>query len=341
MKILVTGGAGFIGSNFVRMVLKEHSEVDLINLDKLTYASIGSKEADVQKEIGKHGFIRADILEPQTYQAALSGVEAIVHFAAETHVDRSFDDAEPFRRTNEEGTAQLLQAARRADVRRFIHISTDEVYGEALDGVLKRETDLPNPTNPYSASKLAAEKIVLDAQRRFGDALSISILRGTNNYGPYQFPEKVIPLFITQAFSGEPLPLYGDGLQEREWLFVEDFCRAIWLILKKGAPGEIYNVGSGERMTNRRLAEIILDLCGGAGASPGGRISPVKDRPVHDRRYAVNFEKIQALGFAPRHRFAEALPSVVEWYRARADWWQPIRERRSHQEFQTRWYARS
>lgn len=317
-RLLVTGGAGFIGSNFVRWILSREPRGEVVNLDKLTYA--GRRE-NLQEVEGnpRHRFVQGDVTDARVVEAALRGCEAVVHFAAETHVDRSIRNASEFLQTNLLGTHAVLEAARQQGVRQYIQISTDEVYGSLVEGAAREECPL-QPNSPYAASKAGADHLVRAYQITHG--LPALIVRASNNYGPYQFPEKFIPLMITQALEGEPLPVYGDGLYVREWLFVEDFCEAIALLLEKGRPGEIYNVGSGAHRRNLEVVEMVLARLG----KPKELVRHVEDRLGHDRRYAVDSEKIRGLGWTPRHRFEEGLEATLDWYRCHESWWRPLKQ---------------
>ena len=317
MKILVTGGAGFIGSNFVRHVLGNHSGDAVVNLDKLTYAGNLENLRDVEKD-PRYRFVRGDICDGALVRDLMDGVDAVVHFAAETHVDRSNAAADEFLRTNANGTFTLLEAARERKVQRFVAIGTDEVYGSIAKGAA-REGDALNPSNPYSASKAAAD--LLARAYWTTHRLPVLITRSSNNFGPYQYPEKVIPLFITNALEDKPLPLYGDGRNVRDWLYVLDNCAAIDLVLRKGKDGEIYNIGGGHEVENVALTRQVLHLLG----KPESLITPVTDRPGHDRRYALDSSKVAALGWKPAHSFASALQATVAWYREHESWWQPIK----------------
>ncbi|MBI3333837.1 MAG: dTDP-glucose 4,6-dehydratase [Candidatus Omnitrophica bacterium] len=317
MKVLVTGGAGFIGSNFIRRLLARDPAVQVVNLDKLTYAG----NPDNIKEFESNPrvrFIRGDVADPRSVAQAISGCEAVVHFAAETHVDRSIVSASDFLATNVVGTHCLLEAARAAGVKRYIQISTDEVYGSLESGAADEEAPL-RPNSPYAASKAGADHLVRAYQVTYG--LPALIVRGCNNFGPHQFPEKFIPLMITHAIEGESLPIYGDGRYVREWIFVSDFCDGIGLLLERGRPGEIYNIGSGEYRVNLELAKGLLALLG----KPPTLIRHVTDRLGHDRRYAIESKKIRALGWKPRASFEQALETTVRWYQAHESWWRPLR----------------
>jgi len=318
--ILVTGGMGFIGCNFVRYLLREHPVARVVNLDKVTYAGNPRNLADVADD-SRYVFVRADVCDAAAVAEALAKHRAdqIVHFAAETHVDRSILEAGDFIRTNVEGTRVLLDAARKAGVRRFLHVSTDEVYGSLGASGAFTETSPLQPNSPYAASKTGADVLVRAYHVTYG--VPAIITRTCNNYGPYQFPEKFIPLMVVNAFREKALPIYGDGLQVREWLHVEDHCRALAAVLASGRPGEVYNIGSAEERPNLELAREILRLTGHADTL----LTHVKDRPGHDRRYALDHSKIRhELGWAPAIPFAAGLRHAVEWYRRNEAWWQEI-----------------
>jgi dTDP-glucose 4,6-dehydratase len=317
VKILVTGGAGFIGSNFVRYVLAQHPDDSVVTLDKLTYAGNPANLREVEAD-PRHRFVRGDICDAPLVRDLVAEVDAVVHFAAETHVDRSNAGADEFLRTNVTGTFTLLEAARARGLGRFIAIGTDEVYGSVTRGA-SREIDPLNPSNPYSASKAAADLLA----RAFWTThrLPVIVTRSSNNFGPYQYPEKMIPLFVTNALEDVALPLYGDGKNLRDWLYVLDNCAAIDVVLRKGKDGEIYNIGGGNEIENVVITRQILRLTG----KPETLIQPVADRPGHDRRYALDSGKVRALGWKPAHEFAAALAATVEWYRAHEAWWRPIK----------------
>jgi dTDP-glucose 4,6-dehydratase len=318
--ILVTGGMGFIGSNFIRHVLTGNPDVRVVNLDKLTYAGNPRNLTDLEQD-ARHVFIRGDICDEKVVGELLEAhaVQAIVHFAAESHVDRSIQQADDFIRTNVQGTRVLLEAARRVKVARFLHISTDEVYGSlGPSGAFTEESPLL-PNSPYAASKAGADVLARAYHVTYG--LPVIITRTCNNYGPYQFPEKFIPLMIVNALRKDPLPIYGDGLHVREWLHVEDHCRVLARVLAAGQPGEVYNIGGGAERANLDVARQILALTGRSESL----IRHVKDRPGHDRRYALDSAKIRRqLGWAPAVPFAEGLRQTVEWYRDHPAWWQEI-----------------
>ena len=317
MRILVTGGAGFIGSNFVRHVLAAHPDDSVVNLDKLTYAGNPENLADL-KDDSRYQFVKGDIGDGALVRDLMAGVDAVVHFAAETHVDRSNADPAEFLRTNVTGTYILLEAARERKIGRFVAIGTDEVYGSVTRGA-SREVDPLNPSNPYSASKAAAD--LLARAYWTTHRLPVVVTRSSNNFGPYQYPEKMIPLFVTNALEGKPLPLYGDGKNVRDWLYVADNCAAVDLVLRKGKDGEIYNIGGSNEVENIVLTRQILRLTG----KPETLITPVADRPGHDRRYALDSGKTKALGWKPAHPFPAALEKTVAWYRTHEAWWRPIK----------------
>jgi dTDP-glucose 4,6-dehydratase len=317
--VLVTGGAGFIGSNFVRYALRAHADWRVTTLDKLTYAGRRENLHDVMAD-PRHSFVHGDICDPTVAGPLVERSNVVVHFAAETHVDRSILSAGDFIRTDVEGTFVLLEAARRAPaLQMFVQISTDEVYGSVATGH-SRETDELKPRNPYSASKAGADRLAYSYWATYG--LPVIVTRASNNYGPYQFPEKVIPLFVTNLLGDIPVPLYGDGGNLRDWLHVEDHCRALDLLIEKGASGEVYNVGGGNEVRNLDLTHRILDLLD----KPRSLISPVQDRQGHDRRYALDTSKLRAAGWAPEIAFADGLRDTVRWYRENEWWWRPIKE---------------
>jgi dTDP-glucose 4,6-dehydratase len=318
VEVLVTGGAGFIGSNFVHHALATHRDWHVTTLDKLTYAGRLENLQDVLDD-PRHSFVRGDIADPAVARCLVERADLVVHFAAETHVDRSIHGAADFIRTDVFGTYVLLDAARRAQhLRRFIQISTVEVYGSVPQGS-SRETDELKPRNPYAASKAAADRLAYSFWATYD--VPVCITRASNNYGPCQFPEKVIPLFITNALDDLPLPLYGDGLNVRDWLHVLDHCRALDVVIDDGVNGEVYNIGGGHEVTNLHLTNQILDLTG----RPASLIAPVPDRPGHDRRYSLDTTKLRALGWQPQVAFADGLRETVDWYRRNQGWWRPIK----------------
>jgi len=323
MRLLVTGGCGFIGSNFVRYYLNTYPNDSLINVDKLTYAGNLENLADLSRSPRYH-FIKDDITDgPRMEQLTSQGVDAIVNFAAESHVDRSIEDPSAFMKTNVFGTFFLLEAVRKVFPKqpiRFLHISTDEVYG-SLDetGVFTEETPLA-PNSPYSASKTAADMLVRAYHTTYG--IPVLITRCSNNYGPYQFPEKLIPLMISNAIENKELPIYGDGMHVRDWIYVEDHCRALDRVLQHGKAGEVYNIGGRSERPNLSVAKAILDQLG----KPHSLIRFVTDRPGHDRRYAIDFSKIEnELGWKPSISFEEGIRLTVKWYQTRQEWWEKIK----------------
>jgi dTDP-glucose 4,6-dehydratase len=335
MKILVTGGAGFIGSHFIRRMMQRPDVELVINLDKLTYAG----HLDNLKEFSKsrtYRFVRGDIASPGLVDRLMSQVDHVVNFAAETHVDRSIQDAAPFLHTNVIGTQVLLESARRSGIKRFLHISTDEVYGSVARGYA-RENSLLDPSSPYSASKAAADHLVLSYYRTF--RTPVLITRAANNYGPYQYPEKFLPLFITHALENQPLPLYGDGKNVRDWLHVDDHCAAIEKVLRKGRVGEIYNIGTGVGFQNIEVARLLLKRLN----RPSTLIRRVPDRLGHDRRYAMSITKIsRELGWRPEIPFRKGFNDLIDWYIAHRAWWEPIlRHSKRYKQYYAKQYARS
>ena len=318
MKVLVTGGAGFIGSNFVKFSLKNHPDRVVVNLDSLTYAGNLKNLHSVLDNPG-HTFVKGDIRDAAAVDAAMAGVDAVVHFAAESHVDRSIENASVFLHTNIVGTGVLLDAAKRRGVGKFVHVSTDEVYGSIGKGYFTETSNL-HPNSPYAASKAGSDLLALSYFATHG--LDVSVTRCSNNFGPYQFPEKLIPLFITNALADQPLPIYGDGLYVRDWLHVDDHCAAIDLVLQKGKAGEVYNIGGEKDRTNMEITDIILAKLG----KPNTLKRFVKDRPGHDRRYAIDSSRIEReLGWKPAHAFEDAIGRTIEWYIDNEDWWREIK----------------
>ena len=319
MNLLVTGGCGFIGSNFIRHILQQYSDYRVINFDKLTYAGNPANLKDVES-YPRYGFVRGDICDPEVVELLVSRKpDVIVHFAAESHVDKSIQDADVFVKTNIYGTHVLLEAARRQKVERFVYISTDEVYGSRSDGHFK-ESDALNPSNPYAASKAAADLLVQAYAKTYG--IPVVITRSSNNFGPYQYPEKLMGLAITNLIEDKKIPIYGDGKYMRDWLYVLDNCEAIDRVVHDGRDGEIYNIGGGNERTNLEIIEMILEEF----AKDTSHIEYVKDRPAHDRRYALDTTKIrEQLGWQPRRVFKEALRDKIAWYRNNEDWWKPIK----------------
>ena len=317
MKLLVTGGSGFIGSNFIRHVLTTHPDDRVVNLDKLTYAGNPANLTDVERD-PRYTFVHGDICDATLVRDVIRGVDAVVSFAAATHVDRSLMEPDEFLKTDVFGVFTLVEAVKELKIPRFLHISTDEVYGSVERGS-SRESDPLRPSNPYSASKAAGDLLALAYWQTH--RVPVLITRSSNNFGPYQYPEKVVPLFITNALEDRPLPLYGDGRNVRDWLYVLDNCTAIDLVLRRGTDGEVYNIGGGHEVENVVLTRQILHLTG----KPETLIQPVKDRPGHDRRYSLDSKKVRQLGWAPRHKFGDALAATVAWYREHEAWWRPLK----------------
>jgi dTDP-glucose 4,6-dehydratase len=333
MKVLVTGGCGFIGSNFIRYLLQQANDYQVVNLDALTYAGNPANLADLW-ENPRYAFVLGDICDRRLVEHVItSGVDAVVHLAAESHVDRSILDPAGFVRTNVLGTQTLLEAARKGRVGRFLHVSTDEVYGSlGAVGQFTEQSPLA-PNSPYAASKAAADLLVRAYVRTYG--VPAIITRASNNYGPYQFPEKVIPLFVTNALEGRELPTYGDGQHVRDWLFVEDHCEGLMRVLQAGRVGEIYNIGGGQECTNLELARLIVHAVGVSEEM----IRFVKDRPAHDRRYALSSEKMAAeLGWQPRVMLTEGLARTVVWYREHVPWWRKLKDQ-GYQAYYQRQYG--
>ena len=320
MKIFVTGGAGFIGSNFIRHVLALDKGCSIVNYDKLTYAgNLGNLISIADNP--HYRFLRGDICDGAAVEAAMAGCDTVVHFAAESHVDRSIYEPAPVIETNITGTFVLLQVARKLNVQKFVHVSTDEVYGDLRRDSFADEESPLRPSSPYSASKASSDLLVLSYVRTF--RFPAVITRASNNYGPYQFPEKFLPLMITNALNDKPLPIYGDGRQQRDWVHVEDHCRGIMAVLERGRIGEVYNVGGADIVENLMMAEHLLRLMG----KPKSLLSYVKDRPGHDRRYALQCNKMQReLGWAPAISLDEGLSETVNWYRNNSEWLAGVRD---------------
>ncbi|MDT0353495.1 dTDP-glucose 4,6-dehydratase [Pseudonocardia charpentierae] len=322
MRILVTGGAGFIGSDYVRAVVAgrypAYADAEIVVLDLLTYAGTLTNLTPVL-DFPRLRFVHGDIRDAAAVAGAMAGVDVVLHFAAESHVDRSIGGAADFMSTNVQGTQVLLQAALEAGVERFVHVSTDEVYGSIASGSWP-ETHPLEPNSPYSAAKAGSDLLARAYHRTHG--LPVCITRCSNNYGPRQFPEKVIPLFVTNLLDGLRVPLYGDGLNVRDWLHVDDHCRGIQAVAERGRPGEVYNIGGGTELTNRELTYRLLEAVG----ADESMIEPVADRKGHDRRYSVDWTKIRdELGYAPQVPFEQGLADTVEWYRQNRAWWEPLK----------------
>jgi len=333
MKILITGGAGFIGSNFVQHVLLEHPECQVLVADKLTYAG-NLKNLNGVMQDPRFQFVRLDVCDPAIIEI-VRGCDGVVHFAAESHVDRSIEDAAPFLRTNVEGTWQLLEACRRTGVGRFVQVSTDEVYGSLGPNGRFKESSSLVPTSPYAASKAAADLVVLSYIRTYG--FPAIITRCSNNYGPYQFPEKFIPLMVSQALANQPLPIYGDGRNVRDWLHVADHCRALNQILHRGKEGEIYNIAGGCEMENIEVARKILEIL----KRPAHLICFISDRLGHDRRYSVDCEKLKrSLGWEPRLDFERGLRETIRWYMENSSWLEETRSGQYREYFERHYLRR-
>ncbi|OHB96633.1 MAG: dTDP-glucose 4,6-dehydratase [Planctomycetes bacterium RIFCSPLOWO2_02_FULL_50_16] len=317
MNILVTGGAGFIGSNFIRYLLGKDPDCHVTNLDKLTYCGNLENLADIEN-MPNYRFVRGDVTEVKRVEEVIRDVDCVINFAAETHVDRSIMNASEFIMTDAYGTYVLLEAARKYKTKRFLQISTDEVYGSIPSGAANEEDRL-NPSNPYSASKAGADLLARSYYITYD--FPVIVLRPSNNFGQYQYPEKLIPLFITNALMDMSMPLYGDGKNVRDWLYVEDTCRAIDLVLRDGKIGEVYNISGGSKKTNIEIAEIILKELN----KPKELIKFVKDRPGHDRRYSIDGAKLERLGFVKKFVFEDAMKKTIDWYRQNRQWWEKIK----------------
>jgi dTDP-glucose 4,6-dehydratase len=322
MRLFVTGGAGFIGSHYVRSLLSGaypgYEDAEVTVFDKLTYAGNLANLAPVADN-PRYRFVRGDICDPAALEETLPGHDAVVNFAAETHVDRSITGAADFAMTNFVGAQQVFDAALRHRVGKVVHVSTDEVYGTIPEGSWTEDHVL-EPNSPYSAAKAGADLLARAYARTYG--LDISVTRCSNNYGPYQFPEKVIPLFVTNLIDGKHVPLYGDGLNVRDWLHVDDHCRGIQLVLERGEPGEYYNIGGGRELTNKELTGLLLEATGRGWE----HVDYVEDRLGHDRRYSVDHSKLAAMGYRPRHAFEDGLAETVQWYRDNRAWWEPLKQ---------------
>jgi dTDP-glucose 4,6-dehydratase len=316
-RYLVTGGAGFIGSNFIRYVFENEADATVTNLDSLTYAGVPATVAELD-EYPNHRFVKGDIRDTELVDEMAPRHDVIIHFAAESHVDRSISGPEPFLSTNVIGTGVLLDAAMRHRVQRFVHVSTDEVYGSIAEGFAAEDAHL-DPSSAYSSSKAGSDLLARSYHLTHG--YDVVLTRCTNNYGPYQFPEKVIPLFVTNLLDDMRVPLYGTGRNERDWLYVADHCAALHLLVEKGEPGEIYNIGANAQLPNLELTRAILEVMG----KDESWIDWVPDRLGHDFRYAVDSSKVRALGWSPAHALSARLEDTIAWYRDRRDWWEPLK----------------
>lgn len=332
--VMVTGGAGFIGSNFVRYMLQKYPDYRIVVYDKLTYAGNLANLEDVAQDFAeRYAFVKADICDAEKVRTTVREhqVDTIVNFAAATHVDRSLMEPDEFIHTDVFGTYVLLESAKEFGVERYHQVSTDEVYGEVLEG-RSQETDPLHTRSPYSASKAGGDMLCIAYHTSFD--IPVTITRGSNNIGPYQYPEKVVPLFVTNAIDDQPLPLYGDGTQMRDYQYVLDHCEGIDVVLHRGKPGEVYNLGTGAETRNIDMARAVLDLLG----KPLSLIQPVRDRPGHDRRYALDIRKICALGWEPGYTFEESLDLTVRWYLENERWWRPIKSGEHYQEYYRQQY---
>lgn len=316
MRLLVTGGSGFIGSHFVRTYLNNHPTHEVVNLDALTYAGRKENLLDVEKN-PRYSFVHGDICNPAVVQEAMHGCDAVVHFAAESHVDRSLEDASVFLRTNVLGTHTLLEAARKLNVPKFLNVSTDEVYGHILEGSFTEQSVL-NPRNPYAASKVGGERLAYSYAETYG--MHVTITRSSNNFGPYQFPEKMLPLFATNLLRGKKVPVYGDGMNVRDWLYVEDNCRGIDLVLEKGKKGDVYNIAGEHELPNIEMTRLVLREMGKGDEM----IQFVEDRKGHDKRYSIDAHKIKELGFKHSKPFETRLKETLAWYAQNEWWWKPL-----------------
>jgi len=314
---LITGGAGFIGSNFIRFLLSKHDNIQIINLDKLTYAGNLDNLKDIEKDT-RYRLVKGDICDESIVDPLIKEADVVVNFAAESHVDRSIGKPDDFIKTDIFGVFILLEAARKHGVQRFVQISTDEVYGSTEDGFFK-ETDPLMPSSPYAASKTGADRLVFSYFVTYN--MPVVIPRSSNNFGPYQFPEKLISLFVTNALDDKSLPIYGDGKNVRDWLYVMDNCEAVETVLEKGKDGEVYNIGAGNEKTNLEITEMILQFLN----KPKDLMTFVEDRKGHDRRYALDIQKIQILGWKPRHTFQDAMRETVTWYQDNRWWWEKLK----------------
>jgi len=314
---LVTGGAGFIGSNYIHFLLEKYDDVKVINLDKLTYAGNLENLRDIEDD-SRYRFVKGDICDETLVGQLMEEADIVVNFAAESHVDRSIEAPDAFIKTDIFGAFTLLEAARRTHIDRFIQISTDEVYGSVEQGSFV-ETDALMPSSPYSASKTGADRIAFSYYVTYG--IPVLITRCSNNFGPYHYPEKLIPLFVTNAIEDKPLPIYGDGLNVRDWIYVEDHCDGIDFVMRKGEFGQVYNIGGGNEKTNLEITDAILQKLG----KPDDLKQFVTDRPGHDRRYSLDCTRLRKMGWAPRHSFESAMDKTIEWYLENRPWWENIK----------------
>ncbi len=317
MKLLVTGGSGFIGCNFIRHMITKYPAYDIVNLDKLTYAGNPDNLRDLENS-PRYTFIKGDICDPSAVDKAMKDVDQVVHFAAESHVDRSIADSSAFIRTNVLGTHTMLEGALKHKVKKFVHISTDEVYGSIMNGSFV-ETDILTPSSPYSSSKAGSDLLALSYH--ITHKLPVMVTRCTNNFGPYQYPEKLIPLFVTNLLEGKKVPVYGTGTNIRDWIYVLDHCKAVDFVLHNGSPGEIYNIGGGAEKTNVEITKKIIALLG----KDESAIEHVADRLGHDLRYSLDCSKLKKMGWKPEYSFDEALKSTVEWYVEHRPWWEKLK----------------
>ena len=329
--LLVTGGAGFIGSNFVRHILEKHEDYRVTVLDALTYAGHTENLEDVWDD-PRFAFVKGDIRNAEDVAGPVEEADIVINFAAESHVDRSIHDPEAFITTDVLGVYTLMEVCRKHPVEAFIQISTDEVYGDVETG-FSQETDPVSPNSPYSASKTGGELLARAYWRTYG--VPVMMTRGSNTYGPYQQPEKLVPLFVTNAMEGRPLPVYGDGMQIRDWLHVLDHCSGIETIMLKGRPGEIYNIGGDNQRPNIEIVKIILEVTG----KDESLIKHVEDRPGHDRRYALDSAKLLSMGWPRVHDFETGMRETIRWYMDNQDWWRRIKESDEHKTFAEKWYA--
>ncbi|AKB23618.1 dTDP-glucose 4,6-dehydratase [Methanosarcina sp. MTP4] len=317
MKLLVTGGCGFIGSNFIHYMLEKYPDYEIVNLDKLTYAGNPENLKDIE-ENPNYSFIKGDICDPVIVNEVMKNADQVVHFAAESHVDRSIEDGSVFVRTNVLGTNTLLQSSLANDIKKFIHVSTDEVYGSTMEGSFTEKDNLA-PSSPYSSSKAGSDLLAMSYYTTYG--LPVCITRCTNNFGPYQYPEKLIPFFISRLMEGKKVPVYGTGLNIRDWIHVEDHCSAVDFVLHSGSSGEIYNIDGGNELTNLEITHVLLKMLGKDESS----IEYVEDRKGHDFRYSLDGSKLEKMGWKPRYDFDTALEQTVSWYVENKWWWEPLK----------------